>query len=349
MTIKEIAEKAKVSVGTVDRVLHNRGDVSEKTREKVMRIVRESNYEPNLFARQLVLNKHFSIASILPGHKEGDYWAYPELGIKRSVNELKSFGMRNENFYFEEENGPDFERVVREVLKARPDGILLAPVIYKKALWLAEYCEQQHIPLVLIDSDLPGIAKLASIGQDAYQSGRLAAKLLQFGGCNAGITVLNITHRKENNNVFKQRKKGFLSYFSSHSVPVKINEVNLKLEDEDFSGQLRDLTASLKEGDAVFVPDSKIHWLAGEVKAQGKSGKVRMVGYDLIEKNKQHLKTETIDFLINQKPEMQGYLGVQSLYKFLVLKQKVLERIFIPIEIVTKENLDFINRESGLI
>jgi LacI family transcriptional regulator len=343
MTIKEIAEKAEVSVGTVDRVLHNRGDVSKKTREKVLRIVQEGNYEPNLFARQLVLNKAFTIASLLPKHRKDDYWAYPEQGIRQSVEEVKSFGIRNQSFLFEEENEQDFEKVAKKVLQSRPDGLLLAPVIYEKARWLAAQCEQERIPLVLIDSDLPGSSKLASIGQNAYQSGKLAAKLLHFSGSNPDICVTNITHRNENNDVFKQRKKGFLSYFEEHSIPVQIKEVNLKVEDGNFKKQLGKLAVALQEGDAVFVPDSKIHWLAGEVHAQGKSGKIRMVGYDLIEKNKYYLQTNTIDFLINQKPELQGYLGIQSLYKFIVLKQQVQERVFIPIEIVTKENLEFIS------
>jgi LacI family transcriptional regulator len=52
--IKDIAEKAKVSAGTVDRVLHNRGRVADEVKERVLRIARELNYEPNFHARALV-------------------------------------------------------------------------------------------------------------------------------------------------------------------------------------------------------------------------------------------------------------------------------------------------------
>ena len=343
MTIKEIAEKAKVSVGTVDRVLHNRGEVSEKTREKVLQIMREGNYEPNLFARQLVLNKVFTIASLLPSSGEGDYWAYPEQGVRRAEKEVKPFGIRNQFFFFEEENEQDFEKTAREVLRAKPDGLLLAPVIHEKARWLAAECEQEQIPLVLVDSDLPDSKRLASIGQQAYQSGRLAGKLLHFAGGSQTIYLVNITRRNENNNVFKQRKSGFHAYFQEHSLPVKIKEINLKVEEGDFRQQLEGLSREFREGDAVFAPDSKIHWLAGSVQAAGKSSRIRMVGYDLVEKNKQYLQDGTIDFLINQKPELQGYLGMQSLYRFLVLKQEEQESVRIPIEIVTRENLAFIH------
>ena len=343
MTIKEIAEKAKVSVGTVDRVLHNRGEVSEKTREKVLQIMREGNYEPNLFARQLVLNKVFTIVSLLPSSERDDYWAYPEQGVRRSEKEVKPFGIQNQFFFFEEENEQDFERVAREAIKVKPDGLLLAPVIHEKARWVAEQCAQEQIPLVLIDSDLPDSKRLVAIGQHAYQSGRLAGKLLHFTGARQSVYLVNITRRNENNPIFKQRKSGFYTYFQEQSLPLKIEEVNLKVEESNFRQQLEELSRVFREGDAVFAPDSKVHWLAAAVKAAGKSGQIHMVGYDLMEKNKQYLQDETIDFLINQKPELQGYLGMQSLYKFLVLKQQEQESIRIPIEIVTKENLAFIS------
>ena len=51
--IKDIAELAGVSEGTVDRVLHNRGEVSAKSREMVEKVLTEINYSPNLIARSL--------------------------------------------------------------------------------------------------------------------------------------------------------------------------------------------------------------------------------------------------------------------------------------------------------
>ena len=47
ITIFDVAEKAGVSKGTVDRVLHNRGEVSRKSAEKVRKAIEELNYEPN--------------------------------------------------------------------------------------------------------------------------------------------------------------------------------------------------------------------------------------------------------------------------------------------------------------
>ena len=51
--IKDIALKAGVSVGTVDRVLHKRPNVSAKAREKVEKVLKEQNYDPNIYASTL--------------------------------------------------------------------------------------------------------------------------------------------------------------------------------------------------------------------------------------------------------------------------------------------------------
>lgn len=343
ITIREIAEKAKVSPGTVDRVLHNRGEVSVTTRERVLKIAKDGNYEANIFARHLVLNKTFSIISLLPRHKKNEYWAYPEAGINRSVGEFKAFGIRNTILFFEEENADDFFGKAEQALNACPDGILLAPNIYEKAVWVAEECKRRNIPLVLIDSDLPGIPRLTSISQDAFQGGVLAAKLIHFSGCHRRVFFTYITRKIENSEVIKQRKKGFLSYFKAHAPEVDIIELVLSAEAPSFQKELKTFVKGLEDKEAVFVPNSKVHFVAEALEERGKAGRLRLIGYDLTEKNKKFLEIGTIDFLINQKPERQGFMGIEALYKYLVLKQQVEERVFMPLEMVTRENVHYIS------
>ncbi|MFW5657196.1 MAG: LacI family DNA-binding transcriptional regulator, partial [Bacteroidota bacterium] len=64
--IKDIAQLAGVSIGTVDRVIHNRGEVSEKTREKILNIVKEMNFEPDILASTLASKKTFRFAVLFP-------------------------------------------------------------------------------------------------------------------------------------------------------------------------------------------------------------------------------------------------------------------------------------------
>lgn len=72
--IKDIAQMAEVSVGTVDRVLHGRTGVSEASRKKVENILKQLDYQPNMYASALASNKKYVFACLLPMHAEGDYW-----------------------------------------------------------------------------------------------------------------------------------------------------------------------------------------------------------------------------------------------------------------------------------
>lgn len=83
--IKDIARLADVSVGTVDRVLHGRTGVSETSRKRVEEILKQLDYQPNMYASALASNKKYQFVCLFPQHKEGEYWTDVEAGIKRAV------------------------------------------------------------------------------------------------------------------------------------------------------------------------------------------------------------------------------------------------------------------------
>src|SRR5690606_11970511 len=65
-TIKDVAEKAGVTVTTVSRVLNNRGYISERTREKVRLVMEELQYQPNEIARSLTRKRSMVLGMIIP-------------------------------------------------------------------------------------------------------------------------------------------------------------------------------------------------------------------------------------------------------------------------------------------
>src|SRR5690348_2216629 len=91
--IKDIAVKAKVSTGTVDRVIHGRGRVSEDVRTRVLKIIKDLKYEPNLMARTLGANRQYYIAALIPDHQEDSYWLAPKTGIEKAEKDLKQYGV----------------------------------------------------------------------------------------------------------------------------------------------------------------------------------------------------------------------------------------------------------------
>ena len=67
LTIKDIAQMANVSQGTVSKVLNNYEGISEKTKKKVMDIINQNGYEPNFSARSLATKKSNLIGLIYAG------------------------------------------------------------------------------------------------------------------------------------------------------------------------------------------------------------------------------------------------------------------------------------------
>jgi LacI family transcriptional regulator len=65
---------------------------------------------------------------------------------------------------------------------------------------------------------------------------------------------------------------------------------------------------------------------------------IRVIGYELLKQNLEYLNEGIIDFLIHQKPEEQGYMGINHLYKKIVLKETVLDLHYMSLEIIVKEN-----------
>ena len=83
--IKDIAERAGVSVGTVDRVLHERPNVSPTAREKVEKALAEMDYQPNVYASALAYNKDYTFCCVIPQHESEAYWDEIEEGIKSAT------------------------------------------------------------------------------------------------------------------------------------------------------------------------------------------------------------------------------------------------------------------------
>jgi len=93
--IKDIAERAGVSVGTVDRVLHNRPNVSPKALEKVNKALAEMDYKPNMYASALAYNKSYRFYILIPKHESEAYWQEVEEGAQSACERYRDFKIDN--------------------------------------------------------------------------------------------------------------------------------------------------------------------------------------------------------------------------------------------------------------
>ena len=282
----------------------------------------------------MAFNKKFRFAVFLPQYEGLEYWMAPVLGIKKAAEEFERFGVKMEYFYYKY-SSTAFKKMAKKVLEEEFDGLLFAPIFYEESVLFLKEFKKKNIPIVMIDSNILEIEGLDYIGQDAYQSGFLAGKLISFGiKTETKVLVMKITREIESTSVYLQRIKGFYSFFKDNKElsNFKFSEISIK------DSESNKLTNKIFEGiNSVFVPNSRVYIVAKYLKDNSLKN-IRVVGYDLLKQNLDYLNEGYIDFLINQKPEEQGYLGINHLYKKLVLKEDIEITNYIPLEIIVKEN-----------
>ena len=340
--VKEIARRANVSIATVDRVLHNRTGVSEKTKKKINEIIKELDYQPNILASRLASRKIISLAILIPRvSEETDFWESPLRGIKRAGEEVKRYGVQLHTFFFDLNDKESFQTQCNLILQANVSGVLLAPSFLEETNQFAAACHKQHIPVVFIDSNIPDQHNLSYIGPHLFQSGYVGAKLLTYRlKGNRKILVVNISTETDNYN-YLQIEDGFRSYFKDQN---QLNEIiRIDIRDTDYLSVARHLTQVFnlnEEIEAIFVTNSRVFSVARFLTNRNRTD-IALVGYDFLKENIDFLNNGVIDFLICHKPEEQGYRGVMALYQNLVIGGAVEKVHFMPIDIITKENQAF--------
>ena len=125
--IKDIAERAGVSVGTVDRVLHDRPNVSKPARDKVEKALKEMNYQPNVYASALAYNKSYTFYLLIPKHESEAYWEEIEEGAKKCEDTRRDFHIDVEIRFYERSNEESFREEGNKILEASPEGVIVVP------------------------------------------------------------------------------------------------------------------------------------------------------------------------------------------------------------------------------
>ena len=341
--IVDIARLAQVSPGTVDRVIHNRGEVSEKTKKKVMEIVEELKYQPDILAKSLATKKELNLYLLIPvSANENDFWSAPLHGVDKAISEIEHYGIRIKKFFFNQFKLESFLKESQRIVSEKPDGVLFAPVFGKESEEFVSQLKELSIPVVLINSNLENVSETCFIGQDSSQSGYLAAKLLSYGFDDDGhILIVNISARKDNYNHILKRERGFRKYFAERPhQKFNISAIELIQQGDEKLIQKLDHEFETKNISLVFVSNSRVSQLADYLKNRNIKN-VRLIGYDLLPDNVKNLNEGRIDFLISQRPEEQGYLGVITLFNKVFLKREIIRAQYIPIDIIIKENIDY--------
>ena len=341
--IKDIARLANVSIGTVDRVIHGRDGVSPTTRKRVESIIEEYDYQPDILAGTLASSKTCRILVCMPDIVNAHaFWNLPVRGVEKAVRELQHFDLQVEYLRFDQHRKNDFLQKVDQVDPERYDGLLFAPVFSDVSVEFLNRWKAAGKVTVQFNARVEGIESDGFIGQDSFQSGLLGGRLISYGlPAERDLLIVNLSLRKDNYRHIIRRERGFKAFFEEHSTRVN-NLVSLNLNGGDYRAVSREVEAKMREYNVagIFVTNSRVHLVAKYLAERGAMN-VRLIGYDLLPESVEFLRREYIDFLISQSPEEQSYLGIRQLFSKIVLKRQLPAEVLLPIDILTKENIDY--------
>ncbi|MGL4852275.1 MAG: LacI family DNA-binding transcriptional regulator, partial [Phocaeicola sp.] len=285
--IKDIARLANVSVGTVDRVLHGRSGVSHKSQQRVEEVLKELDYQPNMYASALASNKKYKLVCLLPQYQVGGYWSAVENGIAKAVAAFSDFNIGIATLFYDQFDSNSFLEAGEKVLLEEPDGVLLAPTTPHTTAQLTQRFKEQEIAFVFIDSNIPDLDPLAFFGQNAQQSGYFAARMAMILGLNATEIVIfrQLYQGLLASNQQATREVGFRNYMKEHFPKCLIHELDFyaKRPEED-EAILEKFFEEHPEVHCGITFNSKVYEI-GEYLEKHNKLNFKLVGYDLLERN----------------------------------------------------------------
>jgi len=269
-TIKDVSREAGLSIGTVSRVMNNRGYISEQTRHKVEEAMKKLHYQPNEVARALSKQTSTIIAVVVP-KLDNPYFS----SLSEWLEEFITAYNYQMLVFVSNGNTEKEEEIIEQCRKNRVAGIILC-----SGLFSLSSVKDLDCPLVTIERDVD-TAGAAAIKCDNYEGGVLAAQLLINKGCRyllhlSGVVGTIMPADKRAQGFIDTCNKNNVAHFE---VPFS-EELYEKMEYVDF---LEEIFALHPDIDGVFASNDIIASQVLQVCANfhyDVPGKIKIVGFD---------------------------------------------------------------------
>lgn len=346
-TIKDVARLAGVSIGTVDRVIHNRGKVSEKNRQAVLEAAQTLHYTPSQVARALVKRRNSLKIGVAISEVESEFWSEALQGIYAVRDKLSPFGVeilieKTKTYHF-----TDQKAAIESLIQQSVNGLVFIP-IPGKSHQLAE-CIPPEIPYATVIEDVPDSRRLFHIGPNNYAMGAMAGRLASlYAGNDLKVSIL-----APNRHFYgtQSRIKGFTEFLSEHCPNGQILEIcDVPLDSEETGYQ--NIAAYVKEQlshhpelTALYVTNGLTQWAAQALEES--CHHIPLVGFERTERTDQYLQNGFITAVICQEPARQWYTAIHLMYDHLsdgtAISQPILQA---ECRVLIKESLPLMGDHS---
>jgi LacI family transcriptional regulator len=338
VTIKEIAKIAGVCRATVDKVIHNRPGVKEKTRQRVKQVMSDLSYKPNIAGKALKLRgKKITIGVVL---MNTDCLPFILTGIKEQLKSCEDFGLDTDIRIGDYPDADQQTAIREECIEPKIAGRMVSPFYHDKVFAAINHLAEKNIPVITVNTDLPDSARHCFIGQNTLRAGGTAAHLMaKFIGGRGKVAA--ITSSEENLSTTR-RLQGFTELLERDYPEIHLVETVRAYEDPAVI--YRETARLLHEYPAlngIFVTAGGVCEVGRAVSALGFTGKVSIISFDLYDDIRELVHQGVIDCTIGQDLHQQGAYPIQLFFQHFFYNQPIPRgEIFTPIDIRIRENID---------
>ncbi len=312
-TIKDIADLAGVSRGTVDRVLNSRGAVSPQTAEKVLEIARALGYRPNKAGTALAAQKKKYKIGVLLFSEHNPFFDEVMEGVRAKAEELQDYGITTITRRVEFDANAQL-LALEELQTEGIHGLMLAPYNHMRIKEKIDELVEKQIPVVTVNTDIDGSRRMAYVGSDYRKGGCTAAGL--FALMTAGDVKLGIITGSSNVLCHTERIEGLKDTLRRFYPRIHVTEI-LENHDDEFKSYT--LTGRLlrrhPDIDALFFAAAGVH---GGCRAVEESEcRPKIITFDEVPTTLKMLKKGIISATISQQPCRQGSRSLDLLFEYL--------------------------------
>ncbi len=339
VTIQQIADKAGVSRGTVDRALNHRGRIAPEVAERIQGIADQMGYVTKT-KRKDKEKEIIAKIGVVTQLAHASFMLEINRGIREAREELKERGIQVLVKEVASVDAKEQLRAIEELIQEKIQGLAVMPVESEKIrMCLNQLIEDMKIPVVTFNSDIVGIKRSCFVGMDNKKSGRAAAGLL--GTLTRGKGKILIITGYFSNPVNNFRVDGFVEELKESYPELEIAGVQASFDEtKEVQRIIENGMMAVSGISGILVVSGGQAGVAEAFSTLKLDRRPYVVIYDHTPKNEKALRENTVDFLIDQNGYVQGYRPLNILAD-MILKGKLPEEeyLYTDIKIMTKYTL----------
>lgn len=310
--VREIAESLGVSIGTVDRALHNRPGINPHTRARVLETAQALGYRPNLAARFLSSEKRLRIGANLP-IELASFWDLVREGLLDAARAYEPSGV-DVVLRLCPRLGEGESEALEAALEDGLDGLIIAPGVPRKLTPLLDRAAAGGVPIICVNTDAPG-ERLATVSVDPVTNGSMVGELMGrfLGGAGRVMLVTGQVTTMDHANKLLGFRRTVRSLWPGIQIVALVEAHD---DEEEAYAKCRDVLAQ-GEVAGVYVSTANSPPVIRALGDAGLLGRVTLITTDLFPTLVPLIESGAIAATIDQRPWSQGQMAFNAMYRFL--------------------------------